>query len=89
MLFDRLIAAGQGSIKLRLHEKFAARREDGVYDPAELRGWFLARLAESAATFDERNGNDFYAAQVAELAELPRYAVECPLHAMKRVGAGK
>lgn len=61
----RELAKGTDSVTLALPEPFPLFREEGVYAPRELAGWFYQQAAEIGAAFDRRNGSDFFKKDLA------------------------
>lgn len=79
LLMEELASRGRDSLRLRLPAVFPAFREDGRYESAALRDWFVTKAGEIAARFDTRNGNSHYTAELAATAELHAFATNCPL----------
>jgi hypothetical protein len=65
---------GETAAALRLPPTFPLYDEVGVYDTARLRDWFAERTLETARKFDERNGNDHFTREQADLDVLRRSA---------------
>ncbi len=63
-----------GAVALRLPPTFQLREEGGAYETARLRDWFAARVKEIARRFDERNGNDYFTRELADINALKRSA---------------
>ena len=62
LLLEKLAATGKPR-KLRLPRELPSYREDDLYAPAELAGWFREEARVLAARFNDRNGNRFFTEQ--------------------------
>lgn len=69
-LFRVMRTSGKESLKLRLTPACPGFRADGRYELAELDRVYWEQAAAVAARFDARDGNDYYARQLAGLHEL-------------------
>lgn len=74
LALDALIAGGARTVALRLPPTFPLYEEGGVCETTPLRDWFAARVMELARKFDERNGNDHFTREVADIEALKRSA---------------
>ena len=74
LALDVLAGEGEPAVALRLPPTFPLREDGGVYETARLRDWFSARVLELARRFDERNGNDYFMRELADLDALKRSA---------------
>lgn len=70
---------GRESIKLRLTPACPGFRPDGRYELAELDRIYWEQAAAVAARYDARDGNDYYARQLAGIEELLALARPHPL----------
>ena len=66
--------AGVHTVELRLPPTFPLYEEGGRYETARLRDWFASRALDLARKFDERNGNDYFTRELADLDALKRSA---------------
>jgi hypothetical protein len=57
VLFDRLVALGNETLKLRLPESVPFHRADDTYEPSIIRQGLLAMHEELVAAYNLRNGN--------------------------------
>ena len=64
------LAKERETVRLRLPKTFDGYQSEGTYVVAALRDYSLGHVRGEAEAYDARNGNDFYAKQVAELGEL-------------------
>ena len=55
--FERLAAAGEATVRLRVPEAIAFHRPDGAYDTATVAAALSAMLADLVGQLDRRNGN--------------------------------
>jgi hypothetical protein len=74
VLFDRLHALGREAVLVRFADGPPGRMPSGKYRVAEVRAWLAAEATALAARFDARNGNDYFAGQIRDRAELQRFA---------------
>jgi hypothetical protein len=78
-LFDRLKASGKKTLKLRLPSTFPIYEESGKYGVPELLGWLESDAAELARRFDDRNGNNAFAAKIETTRALESQVKPFPL----------
>lgn len=64
MLCERLVDRGNRVRGLRTPANFPLHEEGDRYRPSDLAAWFEDRARETAARFDDRNGNDDYARRI-------------------------
>jgi hypothetical protein len=81
LLLERLRDAGEAALTLHLPQSFPAYREGGRYEVAALAAWLDHELADLAARFDARNGNDYFTRRIADNLRLKEQARPYPLHA--------
>lgn len=74
LALDLLAGPGLTEVALRLPPTFPLHEEASLYETARLRDWFAARAREIARRFDERNGNDYFTRELADLDALKRSA---------------
>ena len=74
LALDLLAREGTQTVALRLPPTFPVQPDGGSYETAQLRDWFAARALELARRFDERNGNDYFTRELADLDTLKRSA---------------
>ena len=74
LALDVLAGEGARTVALRLSPTFPLYEEGGLCETARLRDWFGARVKELARRFDERNGNDHFTRELADLDALKRSA---------------
>jgi hypothetical protein len=74
LALDVLADADAREAAVRLPPTFPLHEEGGVYETTRLRDWFSARALELARRFDERNGNDHYTRELADIDALKRSA---------------
>jgi hypothetical protein len=79
LLLERLGEQGKEELSLRLPAEFQLHQDRGPCGTADLSGWFRRETTDLAGRFDARNGNDYFSGRVAELPELKKLAVSCPL----------
>jgi hypothetical protein len=79
LLMDVLRDQGKATVKLRLTDRFPLYRTRGDYGVAEMIAWFDARLDDTAARFDARNGNDYHRQQIAAHPALKALATSFTL----------
>ena len=74
LALDLLAGQGLTEVALRLPPTFPLNEEASLHETARLRDWFSARALEIARRFDERNGNDYFTRELADLDALKRSA---------------
>lgn len=74
LALDLLAGQGVTEVALRLPPTFPLHEESALYETARLRDYFSARALEIAKKFDERNGNDYFTRELADLDALKRSA---------------
>lgn len=62
----RMKRFGHDTVALGLPADFPVKPAGGKYDLAELAAWFKADVAAASAQFDARNGNSYFAEEIAE-----------------------
>jgi hypothetical protein len=83
-LFERLLASGKKTAKLRLPATFPRFEASGKYDLAALIGWLEADAADLAARFDARNGNDSFARKIEANRRLHDLVKPFPLRSPRK-----
>jgi hypothetical protein len=78
-LLSMLQRTGKATARLRLTPPCPGHRPDGRYDLKELADVYRAQAAGVAARYDARDGNDYYARQLAGLDDLLELARPIPL----------
>jgi hypothetical protein len=78
-LLDRLKKAGRDAVKLRLPADSPLRATGDRRSVRDLRTWLHATAADLARTFDERNGNRYFAGRLDAVPRLQRWHAPCPL----------
>lgn len=79
-LLDRLKKAGKGQQMLRVPSE-SPLFPNGNRQPAhDVREWMHDTAAALARTFDDRNGNDYYARRLAAAPRLQRLFTPCPMN---------
>ena len=78
-LLDRLKRAGKEKMRLRVPPECPLAADNGRAPVLAVRKWMHATAAELAATFDARNGNDFYTRRLRAVPRMQRLFGPCPL----------
>jgi hypothetical protein len=78
LFLDRLLAAGRGDVTFRVPAEIRPLGEDRMTVP-QLGAWLDGQLAELAAAFDARNGNDEHAKRVTWFRDQAKYATDFPI----------
>lgn len=68
--FCKMIGAQRQEVHLLLPEEFALYKSDDLYDMEELAHWFYEQAKEIGASFDRRNGSDYFARDIEKAAAL-------------------
>ena len=77
-LLERMRIADQQSLKLRLPRLFPLYQRSGQYELADLHAWFGQESQELAGRFDQRNGTDAFASDIAALQKFHALAKPYP-----------
>lgn len=78
-ILTRLAEIGQTTLRLRFKPRFPLFTPTGEYRIDQLLDWLVQQTTTRAQQFDQRNGNDHYSRNLAELNEMPSWACPIPL----------
>lgn len=78
VLFDRLVAEGKKTLKLRLPAECSITDPSGSYKVADLREWVYASARELATKFDTRNGNNYFRNKLKSMPKMQEWFQACP-----------
>jgi hypothetical protein len=81
LLLERLRDCGEATLAVRLPRTFPLPQDAGCCDVSNLAAWFDDALAELAAHFNERNGNDYFTQRIADNLGLKEQVRPFPLPA--------
>ncbi|MGL6096336.1 MAG: hypothetical protein ACRC7O_11135 [Fimbriiglobus sp.] len=78
LFLDRLLAAGHGGVTFRVPAEIRPLGAERMTVP-QLGAWLDGQIAELAAAFDARNGNDEHAQRAAWFRDQATFAIDFPI----------
>ena len=78
-LMERLIEAGNDSLKVRLPKTFPLYQEKGRYEVSDILAWLVQETRELANRFDQRNENDYFTRRMKSLKKLHALTTPYPV----------
>ncbi|OWK46671.1 hypothetical protein [Fimbriiglobus ruber] len=85
LLADRVREVRPAPIRLTLPDKHPLKTPDNLVVPTELFAWTDREAREIGARFDARDGNDYFAQQINEQAELKAQIVPYPVPSRRSI----